>query len=205
MFIRAACLSIVVTLSSMTIVHADQAECEAAVRALIYPYDENKPTFAQNRFGTIKTTINGTEQNGYSLQTADGSVYFDANRDPVSLSFTTGESYWSPDGGKTWTLVNPNSPEVMKALYDGLRSQADKANNIACEYDVAYEGRTVNHYVADYSIYNTGDAVHVEYWVDPQTGFVWRDLTHTTGSADVMNEVRAEPAPDLELPSKPAN
>jgi hypothetical protein len=190
-------------LATVTWAHADQAECEASVRALIYPYDENKPTIAQNRFGTIKTTINGTVQNGFSLQTADGSVYYDANKNPVSLSFTTGESFWSPDGGKSWNLVNPNSPEVMQALYAGLRSQAEKASNISCSYDITFEGRTVNHYVADYTIYNTGDSVHVEYWVDPQSGFVWRDLTHTTGSADVLNDVRAEPVPDMALPPKP--
>lgn len=183
---------------------ADQAECEKTVRALLYPFDENKPSTVLNRFGTVKTVINGAEQTGYSLQTPDGSVYYDNNKNPTSLSFSTGETFWSPDGGKTWNLVNPNSKEVMDAVFAGLRKQAEEATNITCDYGIEYEGKTVNHYKADHVIYNTGDKVHTEYWVDPDNGFVWRDLNHTTGSADVINDVRAEPAPDMSLPPKPA-
>ena len=91
----------------------------------------------------------------------------------------------------------------MDKLYAGLRSQAEQAQNITCKFGIDFEGRSVNYYAADYKIYNTGDAVHVEYWVDPGSGFVWRDRSHTTGSADVVNDVRARPAPDMKLPSKP--
>ena len=182
---------------------AEQAKCEKAVRALIYPYDENKPQTVLNRFGSVSTTTNGRKQQGFSLQTPDGSVYFDAEKKPISLSFATGQTYWTPDKGKTWKLVNPNSKAVMDKVFAGLRSQAEKAVNITCAYGVQFEGRTTSHYAADYRLYNTGDAVHVEYWVDPQSGFVWRDLTHVTGSADVITDVRAQPAPDMKLPPKP--
>lgn len=182
---------------------AEQAECENSVRALLYPYEENKPSKILNRFGTVTTTINGQEQKGFSLQTPEGSVYYDADKKPTSLSFATGESYWTPDKGETWKLVNPNSKEVMEKVDAGLRSQAEKAQNITCNYKIEADGRTVNHYSADYKIYNTGDAVHAEYWVDPVSGFVWRDRTHTKGAAEVINDVRAEPAPDMKLPPKP--
>lgn len=182
---------------------ASQAECEKKVRALLYPYEENKPNTVLNRFASVTTTINGKEQKGFSLQTPDGSVYYDGDRRPTSLSFVTGESYWTPDRGKTWKLVNPNSKEVMQKVYAGLRSQAEKATNITCKYGINVNGRVVNHYAADYKIYNTGDAVHIEYWVNPDNGFVWRDLTHAKGAAEVVTDVQAEPAPEMKLPPKP--
>ena len=193
----------ILAMANMATAFADQAECEKTVRALLYPFDENKPDVTINRFGTMRTVINGAEQLGYSLQTPDGSVYYDAEKRPTSLSFTTGETYWSPDGGKTWNLVNPNSKEVMDAMYAGLRSEAEKATNITCEYGIDYEGKSVNHLSADHKIYNTGDKVHSEYWIDAQTGFVWKDLNHTTGSAEVITEVIAVPAPEMALPPKP--
>ena len=183
--------------------HADQAECEKTVRALLYPLDENKPDTGFNRFGTSVTKIAGQEMRGYSLQTPDGSLYYDQDKNPTSLSFSSGETYFSPDKGKTWTLANPNSKEVMDAAYAGLRSQAEKAENIVCEYGVDLDGKTVNHYSADYKLYNTGDPAHVEYWVDPENGFVWRDINHFKGAAETIVEVNAEPAPDMTLPAKP--
>ena len=183
--------------------HADQAECEAAVRALMAPYGDNAPDKTINRFGTSVTRISEQEIKGYSLQTADGSLYYDQDKNPTSLSFSSGETYFSPDKGKTWTLANPNSKEVMDAAYAGLRSQAEKAENIVCEYGVDLDGKTVNHYSADYKLYNTGDPAHVEYWVDPENGFVWRDINHFKGAAETIIEVNAEPAPDMTLPAKP--
>ena len=182
---------------------ADQVECEKTVRALLYPYEENKPAQVLNRFGTVSTTINGAKQTGYSFQSPEGTVYYDSDKNPVSLSFATGETYWSGDKGKSWNLVNPNSPEVMKQVYEGLRGQAEKATNITCDFGITFEGKTVNHYKVDHVIYNTGDKVHTEYWVDPENGFVWRDLNHSTGAAEVISDVRAEPAPDMKLPDKP--
>lgn len=203
MLMRTGGAALVLLQALMAPAHADQAECEKTVRALLAPFDENKPDVTINRFGTVKTVINGAEQNGYSLQTPEGSVYYDADKNPVSLSFSSGETFWTGDKGKTWNLVNPNSKEVMDAVFAGLKSQAEKATDIACDYGVDFEGRTVNHYKADHVVYNTGDKVHTEYWVDPDNGFVWRDLNHTTGSAEVIIDVRAEPAPDMALPPKP--
>ena len=96
-----------------------------------------------------------------------------------------------------------NSKEAMEKVHAGLRSQAEKAKNIICKYRIEVDGRTVNHYMADYEIYNTGDAVHVEYWVDSDDGFVWRDRTHTKGAAEVITDVQAKPAPGMKLPPKP--
>ena len=78
---------------------ADQAECEKTVRALLFPLEENKPDKVLNRFGTVSTIINGAEQKGFSLQTPEGSVYYDQDKNPTSLSFSTGETFWTPDGG----------------------------------------------------------------------------------------------------------
>ena len=147
MILRNCGIAVIVLLGSIASALADQAECEKTVRALLYPYGKNKPETVLNRFGTVTTIINGKEQKGFSLQTTDGSVYYDTNKNPTSLSFVTGETYWSPNQGKTWKLVNPNSKEVMDAVYAGLRSQAEKAENITCEYGIDFEGRTVNHYL----------------------------------------------------------
>jgi len=204
MLLKTGGATVVLFLGLVSPVLADQAECEIAVRALLNPHGENKTDVTINRFGTVKTVINGAEQFGYSLQTPEGSVYYDADKNPTSLSFSTGETFWSGDKGKTWNLVNPNSKEVMDAVFAGLKSEAEKATNISCDYGIDFEGRTVNHYIADHVIYNTGDKVHTEYWIDPGNGFVWRDLNHTTGSAEVVIDVRAEPAPDMALPPKPA-
>ena len=202
---RTACLAVAAALAALPVLpaHADQAECEKTVRALLYPLDENKPDTGFNRFGTSVTKIAGQEMRGYSLQTPDGSLYYDQDKNPTSLSFSSGETYYSPDKGKTWTLANPNSKEVMDAAYAGLRSQAEKAENIVCEYGVDLDGKTVNHYSADYKLYNTGDPAHVDYWVDPENGFVWRDINHFKGAAETIVEVNAEPAPDMTLPAKP--
>lgn len=179
---------------------ADQAECEAAVRKLMAPFGENAPAETQNRFGTSVTKIGGQEMKGYSLQTAEGSVYYDADKNPVSLSFTNGDVYTTADGGKSWTLVNSTPKEVMDEVFAGIRSQAEKATNITCTYGVDLNGRTVHHYAVDYELYNTGAPVHSEYWVDPETGFVWRDLMHAGGEMEVVSTVDAEPAPDMQLP-----
>ena len=71
------------------------------------------------------------------------------------------------------------------------------------DYGVDLDGKTVNHYSADYTLYNTGDPAHVEYWVDPDNGFVWRDINHFKGATETIVEVNAEPAPDMTLPDKP--
>ena len=197
--------AIAAVLVSAMATHVAQADatCEDAVRALINPSATKDSPPPDNRFGTVVTIINGAEQRGYSLQTREGSAYFDADKNPISLSFSSGEVFWSPDQGKSWNLVNPNSKDVMDAVMEGLKKQADEATNISCAYAIDFEGRTVNHYMADYKLYNTGDAVHVEYWVDPDDGFVWRDLNHTKGAAEVISDVRAERAPDMALPPKP--
>lgn len=184
-------------------VHADQAECEMTVRALLYPWDENKPGLERNRFGEIKQTIDGTKMGGFSLQTPDGSLFFDQDKNPVSLSFTTGETFWSPDKGKSWKLSNANSKEVMEAEYAKLRKQADEATNITCEYGITFEAKTVNHYSVDFIVEGNGDKAHQEFWVDAETGFGWRDIFHSTGSADVYIEGNYQPAPDMILPPKP--
>ncbi len=180
--------------------HADQAECEKAVRALMAPYGENAPDASIQRFGTVTTKFGEHEMKGYSLQTAEGSLYYDQNKNPASLSSINGDVYTTADGGETWTLVNSTSEEVMKEVQAGILSQAEKATNITCEYGVDLDGRTVNHYAVDYALYNTGAPVHSEYWVDPDNGFVWRDLMHAKGEQEVITITDAEPAPDMSLP-----
>ena len=93
MIVKIGGIAVVVLLGSIANALANQAECEKTVRALLYPYDKNMPTKALKRFGTVTTIINGQEQNGFSLQTPEGSVYYDINKRPTSLSFVTGQSY----------------------------------------------------------------------------------------------------------------
>ena len=180
--------------------HADQAECEAAVRALMAPYGDNAPDKTINRFGTSVTRIGEQEIKGYSLQTADGSLYYDQDKNPVSLSFINGDVYTTQDKGETWTLVNSTSAEVMEEVRAGIESQAEKATNITCAYGTDLDGRTVDHYSVDYAIYNTGKAAHSEYWIDADTRFVWRDVTEFEGDPAIVITVDAEPAPDMALP-----
>jgi hypothetical protein len=188
-------------LATLTRGHADQAGCEAKVRALMAPYGENAPAAVLNRFGTSVTKFGDVEMKGYSLQTAEGSLYYDQDRNPVSLSFVNGDVYTTPDGGKTWTLANSTPKDVMDKVIAGVRSQAEKAINITCDEGVDLNGRTVNHYGADFEIYNTGTPTRSEYWVDPESGFVWRDTMHSKGTPEVMVTVEAEPAPDMILPN----
>lgn len=179
---------------------ADQAECEATVRALMAPYGDNAPEQQLNRFGTSITKFGENEMRGYSLQTAEGSLYFDADKNPASLSFANGDVYTSMDKGKTWTLANSTPREVMDTAIAGIVSQAEKATNITCDYGVDFDGRTVNHYAVDYEDHNTGTPIRSEYWVDAETGFVWRDTMHSKGEPEMFITVDAEPAPDMTLP-----
>lgn len=189
-----------IILSPVATAHADQEACEARVRALMAPYGNNAPAQVLNRFGTSVTTFGETEMRGYSLQTAEGSLYYDQERNPVSLSFANGDVYTTADSGKTWTLANATPKEVMDAVIAGVISQAEKATNITCEEGVDLDGRLVNHYGADFEIYNTGTPTRSEYWVDPETGFVWRDTMHSKGDPEVLVTVDAEPAPEMTLP-----
>lgn len=179
---------------------ADQAECEASVRVIMAPYGNNAPTEFANRFGTSVTKIGNTETRGYSLQTVQGSLYYDEQMRPVSLSFVNGDVYTTADEGKTWQLVNSTAPEIMDQVKAGILSQAEKATDIVCEFDVELAGRTVHHYAADYVLYNTGQPARSEYWVDGETGFVWRDVTLFRGDPEILITVDAEPAPDMSLP-----
>ncbi|MBO6725218.1 MAG: hypothetical protein JJ911_06115 [Rhizobiaceae bacterium] len=198
-FLRFCALSGILAITT-AIASADQAECEATVRAIMAPYGENAPEQQLNRFGTSVTKFGEHEMRGYSLQTAEGSLYFDADKNPASLSFVNGDVYTSMDQGKTWTLANSTPKEVMETTIAGIVSQAEKATNITCEYGVDLNGKTVNHYAVDYEAYNTGTPTRSEYWVDAETGFVWRDTMHSKGDPEMFVTVDAEPAPDMTLP-----
>lgn len=198
-FLRFCALSGILAITT-AIASADQAECEATVRAIMAPYGENAPEQQLNRFGTSVTKFGEHEMRGYSLQTAEGSLYFDADKNPASLSFVDGDVYTSMDQGKTWTLANSTPKEVMETTIAGIVSQAEKATNITCEYGVDLNGKTVNHYAVDYEAYNTGTPTRSEYWVDSETGFVWRDTMHSKGDPEMFVTVDAEPAPDMTLP-----
>lgn len=180
--------------------YADQAECEEKVRAIMAPYGANAPTESANRFGTSVTKIGEAETRGYSLQTADGSLYFDENKTPVGLSFVNGDVYTTSDSGKTWRLVNSTPRDIMEKQLAGVVSQAEKATGIECNYDVDLDGKKVHHYVAHSAIHNTGQKFSSQYWVDAETGFIWRDVKVFPGSPEIRITVDAEPAPDMSLP-----
>ncbi len=76
MLLKTGGATVVLRLGLISPALADQAECEIAVRALLYPHGENRTDVTIDRFGTVKTVINGAEQFGHSLQAPEGSVYY---------------------------------------------------------------------------------------------------------------------------------
>lgn len=174
---------------------ADQGQCEEAVRAAMSNIEVEVPIFSR-----VTTVMGGTEIKGFSLSHDYRSVSYDANEVPVSLSIR-GDVYTTTDGGKTWKLVNSTPAEVMEERYAGTRKQAEIATDIACDYHVDLDGRTVHHFRAS-TIMQSGnnDPMHVQYWVDPENGFPWRVETRFESAVPTTIVQDNEPRPDATLP-----
>ena len=169
-----------------------EPDCADQVRALM---QGSAPSGTPVRSQSVTTMAGGQKMVNFGLSDGKTHLTMDENRAPVSL-FREDKFYTTPDNGKTWTLVQSYTPEVMAESRDGLASQAEKATNITCSYSVDLDGRTVNHFTVDYALYNTGTPVHGEYWVDPDTGFAWKALTiFDPGGSETVIEQMSEPAP----------
>lgn len=178
-----------------------EPECADQVRALMQGTASGETTVKSR-----STTTMAGGQTMVNLGLSDGKNHLTMEEDgsPVSL-FREDKFYTTADKGKTWTLVQTYSPEVMAQTRDGLASQAEKATNITCTYGVDLDGRTVNHFTVDYVMHNAGTPVHGEYWVDPETGFAWKALTvFDPGGNETIVEQVSEPAPG-ESPPDPDN
>lgn len=169
-----------------------EPECAEAVRALI----QGSPSL-QGPVSSRSTTTMAGGQTMVTLGLTEGKNHLsmDENGSPLSL-FRNDKFYTTTDNGKSWTLVQTYSQDVMDQTREGLATQAENAKNIVCQFGIDLDGKTVNHYVADYAIHNTGTPVHSEYWVDAETGFPWKSLTISDpGGNEIVIEQISEPAP----------
>lgn len=173
---------------------ADQAACEAAARAAMSDYDWPEP-MRQN----VQTIMGGNTIIGTAVSTgAHRAMYMDADGKPQSLSIDD-KFYSTMDGGESWTLVQHYSEETMTAIRDGIRSQAENATNIVCQYGIDLDGKTVDHFAVDYVLHNTDKPMKGEYWLDSESGFIWRVKTVSTSDGTVIVQDN-EPAPGATLP-----
>lgn len=174
-----------------------EPECAEAVRALI----QGSPSL-QGSVSSRSTTTMAGGQIMVTLGLTEGKNHLsmDENGNPLSL-FRNDKFYTTPDNGKSWTLVQTYSQDVLDRTREGLVTQAENAKNIACQFGIDLDGKTVNHYSVDYAIHNTGTPVHSEYWVDAETGFPWKTLTISDpGGNEIVIEQISEPAPGQSPP-----
>lgn len=174
-----------------------EPECAEAVRALI----QGSPSL-QGPVSSRSTTTMAGGQIMVTLGLTEGKNHLsmDENGNPLSL-FRNDKFYTTPDNGKSWTLVQTYSQDVLDRTREGLVTQAENAKNIACQFGIDLDGKTVNHYSVDYAIHNTGTPVHSWYWVDAETGFPWKTLTISDpGGNEIVIEQISEPAPGQSPP-----
>ena len=172
---------------------ADQAQCEADARAAML--DVRHPVSMRQHFTTIMgdSSIKST-----ALTTPDNhGMAMDENGVPTSL-WIGRKFYTTTDQGNSWKLLSESTPEAEKAFLDGLQSQAEKATNIICQYDVDLDGKRVHHYSLDYKLYNSGMEMHGEYWIDVNTKFPWRIRSVNPHNTIVQDN---EPEPDAKIPN----
>lgn len=176
--------------------HAEP-QCAEAVRALM---QGNAPVQTPVKSRSTTTMPGGLTMVNLGLSEGKNHLTMDEDGNPLSL-FSDDKFYTTADKGETWTLVQTYSPEVMAETREGLAAQAENARNITCAFALEFEGKTVNHYTVDYTLYNTGTPMHGEYWVDAETGFAWKALTVSDpGGNEIVIEQVSEPAPGQSPP-----
>lgn len=157
---------------------ASFADCEADARAAMLDVAHPVP-MRQN----VTTEMAGNTIESFALSTPEGrGMALDADETPVSL-WIGGRFYSSADGGESWTLVSEQTQEQLDAQAAGRQRQADEATNIACDYGVDLDGKTVNRFALDYALAGSGIPVKSQYWVDAETHFPWQ-VIHEFGGAN---------------------
>ncbi|MEM8750455.1 MAG: hypothetical protein AAGF28_09135 [Pseudomonadota bacterium] len=171
---------------------ADQQACETAARAAML--DVRHPVPMRQSFETI---TGGKSVKSSAVSTPDNrGMAMDANGAPVTL-WADRKFYTSADKGKTWNLMSESTEEAAQAQMDGLRQQAQNATNITCAFDIELDGKRVNHFKLDYTLYNIDMKMTGEYWVDAETGFPWRIKTTSPHNVIIGNN---QPADDIVVP-----
>ncbi|MBO6640519.1 MAG: hypothetical protein JJ920_20895 [Roseitalea sp.] len=171
------------------------ADCEDDARAAMLDVAHPVPMRQ-----TVTTEMAGNTIESFALSTPDGrGMALDANETPVSL-WIGGRFYSSADGGESWTLVSEQTQDQRDAQAAGRRTQADDATNIACDYGVDLDGRTVNRFALDYVMTGSGIPVTSQYWVDADTRFPWRVIHAFGGANPSVITQNNEPANALTIP-----
>ncbi len=171
------------------------ANCEADARAAMldfaHPVPMRQDVTTEMAGQTIKSAALSTpERRGMSL---------DANGNPVSL-WDGGRFYTTTDAGTTWSLLSEQSAEDLAARDANFQKQADKARDIACDYNIDLDGKTVHRFSLAYEMIPSGTPVESTYWVDAQNGFPWQ-VVHAFGGANPSTITqRNSPEPDLQIP-----
>ena len=174
-----------------------EADCAAEVRKLM----QGELAWDTPIRSRSITKMAGQEMVNLGLTDGEHHLSMDAQGTPVSL-FIDDKFYMTADQGASWTLVQTYAPDVMAKTKAGLASQAEKATNITCDYDLELDGRRVNHYRVDYALHDIGTPMHSEYWVDAETGFAWKSLTISDPSGNAITiEQSSEPAPGEAVPN----
>lgn len=172
--------------------HGVLADCESDARAAMM--DVRHPVAMRQN---IVTTMGDTKIRSMALTTPDNrGMAMDENGNPVSL-WIGNKFYTTTDQGKTWKLLSETTDAAQQEFLDGLKSQAEKATNISCEYDVDLDGKQVHHFSLDYELHSNGMAMKGEYWIDAETSFPWRVRTVSPHNVIVQDNV---PEPNAEIP-----
>lgn len=171
--------------------------CAEAIRAIMTDFRTERPPVKHTsvtRFGD-QETVSISWATGFN-QGMSG----DAEGTPVSL-FREGAFYTSEDGGQSWTLARRYSEQEVALNRFGLETQARYAEGFACEDGASHEGRSGSRYSVRFTLHSTQTPVEAVYWVDPDSGFVWRTETSFETPGGPMQVIQdTEPAPDFVLP-----
>jgi hypothetical protein len=188
------------SLPGVAVAKETDPSCAKRAYALMVPTDNPEGRNTTPRFGPTTTVFSNQKISGYSLQTVDGSLYFNDLKEPVSLSLSNGSWYTTADKGQTWTLGGSSSKAEMDAVLDELRRRAEKATNIVCKAGIAFNGLSVDYISAEVIVESSGAAMQLEYWIDPETGFVYRDVNTSLIEPKTVITVDAQPAAEMTLP-----
>ncbi len=187
--------NLTLAVSLPTIILSNQlalADCESDARAAMM--DVRHPVAMRQHIATI---MGDNTIKSMALTTPDNhGMAMDENGTPVSL-WIGNKFFTTTDQGKTWKLLSETTEEAQQEFLDGLKSQAEKATNISCEYDVELDGKQVHHFTLEYELYNNGMAMKGEYWVDAESSFPWRIKTVTPHNIIIQDNV---PEPGAKIP-----
>lgn len=180
------------------IASAVEPDCEQAIRTLMTNTEIPVPIRYQ-----ATTEMGGQKiENSGITETASRHLTMDGNGVPVSL-FVDGKFYTSADKGENWTLQHQYSDAELAIQRDGVKWQADNASNFSCAFDIEIDGRSAHHYGVDFPLQNSATDLntHTEYWLDSETGFVFKALTiSNTGGMEVVITQTIQPDPDAKVP-----